>query len=145
MSKLRTILATVLYLAILVLPFMALWLPIPAHSQVNTITCQNAAVYGASTNGSTQLITAKINGATYICGFQLWAAGTAAVKLIYGTGTACATGATDITPAYSLITQTGVADTSSIFRGLFAPAGNNVCINTSAGVAVQAQVFFIQR
>lgn len=115
----------------------------PAFSQ--EVTCRQTAVYDASTNGSTVLKTGVATANIYICGFNIWAAGTATVKLVYGTGTACATGETAITPAYSLVTQTGIADGSGIWRGLLVPVGNDLCIKTSAGVAVQAQAYFVQR
>lgn len=117
-----------------------------AQAQIqNAITCNAAAPYDAATNGSTQLVTAKQFGATYVCGFSMWSGGVNTVKFVYGTGTACATGETAITPAYSFTAQTGVQDESAVFRGLFAPEGKNLCIKTSAAVAVQANVFYLQR
>lgn len=115
----------------------------PAMAQV--LTCRQTVLYDASTNGSTVLKTGGTTANISICGFNIWAAGTATVKLVYGTGTACATGETAITPAYSLVTQTGITDGSGNWRGLLVPAGNDLCIKTSAGVAVQAQVYLVQR
>lgn len=112
-----------------------------AHAQTD---CRQTAVYDASTNGSTVLITGRSTADVRICGFNLWAAGTATVKLVTGTGTTCGTNETAITPAYSLTTQTGVADSSSVWRGLRASAGLDVCIKTSAGVAVQMQIYYRQ-
>lgn len=105
----------------------------------DTYACKQAPFYDASTNGATQLIAA--GGSIVICGFNFWAAGTVNVGLVFGTGTNCATGTTKITPAYQLVTQTGVSDTATFFRGLYVPSGNALCINTSAGVAVQAIVY----
>jgi hypothetical protein len=118
-----------------------LLLAAPAQAQQD---CRQTAVYDASTNGSTALVTGRTTANIRICGFNIWAAGTATVKLVYGTGTACATGETAITPAYSLTTQTGIADSATYWRGMFVPAGNDLCIKTSAGVAVQAQIYFRQ-
>ena len=111
------------------------------------ITCDRSIVYDASTNGSTQLVGVVAGSGIYVCGYVIFSAGTANVKLIYGTGTTCGTGTTSITPAYQLTAQTGVAENSAEFRGLLVPtsaAGNELCINTSAGVAVQAVVYFTQ-
>lgn len=116
---------------------------LPAHSQ--EITCRSTALYDASTNGSTVLVTGVTTSNIYVCGFNLFGAGTATVKLVYGTGTTCGTGETAITPAYSLVAQAGVADGSPIYRGLLVPAGRDLCIKTSAGVAIQAQIYFAQR
>jgi hypothetical protein len=109
------------------------------------VYCRTNAQYNANTSGSTRLIVGRTADRTWLCGFQLWSAGTVNVGFVYGTGTTCATGETTLTPSYSLTTQTGIADTSSVFRGLFVPPGQDVCIKTSGGITVQAQVFYVQR
>ncbi len=109
------------------------------------ISCNSAAVYDASTSGSTQLVAAGLNGeAIYVCGYTFFSAGTVNVELDYGTGSACATGTKKIVPAYEFTAQTGISDQSPIFRGLAAPSGNALCIKVSGSVAVQAIVYFAQ-
>jgi hypothetical protein len=108
------------------------------------ITCNARTVYDASTNGATELVALVTGKQIYICGYNILAAGTATVALKYGTGVACATNGTNLTPAFSLTTQVGVADSSSFFRGLATPASNALCLVTSAGVAVQAVVYYGQ-
>lgn len=124
------------------------YLPVDARAQGGSsgiLSCQSSKVYDASTNGSTVQVAAAIGRSTYICGYTIWGGGTATVKYVYGTGTTCGTGTTALTPAYSITAQTGVNDTSPHFKGLYAPVGNDVCITTSAGVAIQALLFYIQR
>ena len=108
--------------------------------------CDSTAVYDASTSGSTQLV-ALVSGKTiYVCGFNFFSAGTANVKLTYGTGTACATGSTNLTPAYQFTAQTGIVQPAMPFGYLTKSAASNaLCINSSAAVAVQAMVFYVQR
>lgn len=131
---------------LVIIGLLVLWLAPRAHAQsTQSLPCNAAQIYSAATNGSTKLISTKLNTSVYICGYTLWSGGTASVKFIYGTGTTCATGATDVTPAFALIAQTGVTDSSPYFKGLFVPDGNDVCINTSAGVAVQAIIYYVQR
>jgi len=108
------------------------------------VSCQNSVIYDASTNGATQLVALSSGKVVYICGYTIFAAGTANVELDYGTGTACATGNNKITPAYQLTAQTGISDQSPYYRGLNAIASNELCIKTSAGVAVQAVVYYSQ-
>ena len=115
---------------------------VPAMAQ--EIACRSTALYDASTNGSTKLITGLSTQQVRICGFNFWAAGTTTVKLVTGTGTNCGTGEAALTPAYSLTTQTGIPDSSSGWRGMLADRGLDVCIKTSAGVAVQAQIYYVQ-
>ncbi len=125
---------------LLLLALLGLW-AFPAEAQVY---CRQTVVYDASTNGTTKLVTGAAATAIRLCGFNIWAAGTATVKLVTGTGTACATNETAITPAYSLVTQTGIADSANIWRGLLVAPGLDLCIKTSAGVAVQGQFYYVQ-
>lgn len=111
--------------------------PIEAQT-VTPRVCSKAVVYDASTNGATQLVAAG-NG-IYICGYTLFAAGSVNVNL--GFASACTATLTALTPAYRFTTQTGITDPSPYFRGMFVPSGNALCINTSAGIAVQAVVYF---
>lgn len=114
----------------------------PALAQVD---CTQSVIYDTNTSGSTKLVTGNATNRIFICGYNLWAAGTATVKLVTGTGTACATNEVAITPAYSMTTQTGVPDSSPFWRGLTAQPGLDLCIKTSAGVAIQAIVYYNQK
>ena len=101
--------------------------------------------YDASTNGSTLLVTGVANKQIYICGWNILAAGTANVKFVYGTGGTCGSGTTAMTPAFQFTTQVGNVDHLPVYTGILpAPASNDVCINTSAGVAVQAILYYTQ-
>lgn len=106
------------------------------------IQCDSTAIYDASTNGSTELVALTSGRTIYVCGYTILAGGTVNVKLIYGTGTACATGSTNMTPAYQLTAQAGVSDQSPFSRGLKTASANALCINASAGVAAQAIVYY---
>lgn len=108
------------------------------------IGCNSSVVYDASTSGATQLVALVSGKSIYVCGYTLFSGGTANIGFVYGTGVACASGQTKITPAYQLIAQTGLVDSSPVFRGLATAASNALCINTSAGVAVQATVYYTQ-
>lgn len=106
------------------------------------IQCDSTAIYDASTSGSTELKALTSGRSIYICGYSIIAGGTVNVKLIYGTGTACATGSNNMTPAFQLTAQAGLVDGSPFYRGLKTASANALCINTSAGIAVQAIVYY---
>ena len=108
------------------------------------IGCGSSVVYDASTSGSTHLVALASSQSVYVCGYSIIAGGTVNVKLITGTGSACATGSANITPAYQLTAQAGISDGSPIFRGLKGAASSALCINASAGIAVQAIVYYTQ-
>lgn len=105
-------------------------------------TCNRSKIYDASTNGATQIVAP--GGAILVCGYSFFSAGTVNFGLVYGTGTNCATGQTNITPAYQFTAQTGMSDNSPFFRGMNAPPNNGLCVNASAGVAVQAVIYYFQ-
>jgi len=106
--------------------------------------CNRSVVYDASTSGSTKLITGATGKSIYVCGFHMFSGGTVNVKLVYGTGTNCGTGTAGLTPAYQFTAQTGIVDSSPLWRGILAPAAKDLCINASGGVAMQALVFYNQ-
>ena len=108
------------------------------------IGCDKSVVYDASTSGSTQLVALVGGQIIYVCGFVIFSAGTANVDLRYGTGAACATGPTKITPAFQLTAQTGASYGNG--EGVVAQtaSANALCINSSAAVAVQALVTYTQ-
>jgi hypothetical protein len=108
------------------------------------IGCDSTAVYDASTSGSTQLVALTSGKTIYVCGYSIVAGGTVNVKLIYGTGSACATGTASMTPAYQLTAQAGIVDKSPFYSGLKTAASNALCINASGAVAAQAIVYYTQ-
>ena len=108
------------------------------------IACGSSVVYDASTNGKTQLVALSSGKVTYVCGYTIFAAGTVNVSLSTGTGTNCGSTSTNITPAFQLTAQTGAVDGSPFYRGLATTASQELCLVTSAGVAVQALVYYTQ-
>lgn len=128
--------------------------PSSAAAQGTSIqrSCSAAAFYDASTSGATQLVPppsgnqSRAGNQIYICGYTFATAAAVNVGLVYGTGTNCGTGTTKITPAYVFAATTAgigaIVDNPGNFTGLAVPAGNNLCINTSAGSAVQAIVYY---
>lgn len=124
----------------------------PALAQVRGLNnaiagqCTGSKVYDASTSGRTELVALSAGRPVYICSLALWAGAVATnVGLVYGTGTACATGETALTPMFQLAANTGIIVDAGLWNGLTAPAGNALCIKTSAGNAVQGLVTYVQQ
>jgi hypothetical protein len=108
--------------------------------------CDQTAFYDASTSGATQIVAApsSANGRIFVCGYVVFTGSTATnVGLVYGTGTNCATNLTKITPAWQLPANGGIAENNPVWVGIRLPAGAALCINTSAGNAVQARVSYL--
>ena len=70
-------------------------------------------------------------------------AGAVDVQFIYGTGTACATGETDLTGAMSIAAAGGgMAESSPFWRGMKGAASNALCIELSAAVQVSGVLYY---
>lgn len=127
--------------------------PAQAQQYGGSVYCQSAAKYDTNTNGSTTLVASSsgTGGSIYICGYVFSSIAAVNVKLVFGTKVTnpCDTGTTALTPAFQFQANTvglaSIVDTASNFRGLSVPAGNDLCINTSAGNSVQALVYYYQQ
>jgi hypothetical protein len=79
------------------------------------------------------LIPAVTGQQIYLCGFLFNAgAAPATFQLEYGTGTNCGTGTHAIGPLFTLGVNGVLPDHKSFYDGLFAPAGNDLCVVPSA-------------
>lgn len=132
--------------AVVLLPMILASVSEPSRAQqAGSIYCSQNVAYDGTANGATRVFTATVGSGrmAYICGYQINVGGTATnVQLRYGTGTNCGTGTINITPLWVLPIAGKVTDDSAFFRGLLVPAGNDVCVFTSAGNAVQAQIYY---
>lgn len=111
------------------------------------ISCNSVAVIDTAASGNTQLV--ALNGSTsiYICSYIITAEATVDVRLVRGTGTACATGETSITGTFAFSTTTGLLGVSRgsglgmITKG---SSGDAVCIETSGAVQVNGEITYTQ-
>lgn len=97
-----------------------------------------------STATTTQLVALASSQRIYITSWDVIAAGTGTIKLVYGTGSNCGTGTTDLTGAYSLVAQAGLAKGNGLGPVLVVPASNALCVTTSAAVGMQGSVSYTQ-
>lgn len=111
---------------------------IPEFGASASIKISNAA---AST---TEIIAAVTNKSIYITHYNFMATNTNNVKLVYGTGTNCGTGTTDITGAYPLIAQAGVSAGIGLGAIAFVPVSNALCITASGSSLVAGLLSYVQ-
>lgn len=93
---------------------------------------------------TTQLVALSGSTKIYITSFDVVAGGTGNITFEYGTGTACAAGTTVLTGAYNLTAQAGIAKGAGVGAILIVPAGNALCVLTSASVQMSGSVSFQQ-
>lgn len=107
------------------------------------VSCGSIASYSASTSGKTKIVTGISGRGVHICRYVIVWGGTATVSLGTGTGTDCGTTYTAITPAYSgAATSPALVDGADYFQGLQTASSEDLCVNTSAGVAIQVMVYY---
>ena len=97
-----------------------------------------------STATTTQLV--PLSGTTfiYVTSFTVIAGGTGNLTFEYGTGTNCGTGTTALTGAYPFVANGGIAMGTGNGMVLKVPAGNALCVVTSAAVQMSGSLSYQQ-
>ncbi len=104
----------------------------------------SSVAINVSTATTTQLV--AISGSTkiYVTSFDVVAGGTGNITFVYGTGSSCGTGTTSLTGAYNLTAQSGIAKGSGVAAVLVTPAGQALCVTTSAAVQMSGSISYQQ-
>jgi hypothetical protein len=109
-----------------------------------SVICTASAMYDNTLTGLQQLVGAQTGQRIYICGYDINVSAASTVQLSYGTGSACATGATALTPAWVFTANQSYVDTE--YGGpLVVPPGNALCANiTGTTPAVKVLVRYLR-
>lgn len=91
-----------------------------------------------------QIVALSTTKAIFVTSFNLYAAGTGTIKFVYGTGTNCATGGTDLTGAYPMKDAGNISVGSGLGYVLFVPIGKALCITTSATAQISGSLSYAQ-
>lgn len=105
-------------------------------SATTLIQADTSVPFQISSAATTQLVAAATGKKTYVTYVNLMAAGTANVKFVYGTGTNCGTGTTDLTKTYPLTAQVGWSGGAGLGPILVVPASQAVCVTSDATSAI---------
>lgn len=111
--------------------------------------CDKWAAIDVSASGNTQVIAAPVGQQIEICGIYFLSAGITTDNLVYGTGTACATGTTYINGSataghgYALGAQTGFSMGIGAFPIVILPVNQAFCITQSAAVVISGTVSYM--
>ncbi len=116
------------------------------------INCDNTYVNnGLATSGSTQAVALSSGKSIYICDFFVNTASTTAVnvKLVYGTGTNCATSPSDLSILVPMQAPTSIAPAGQNVTPpgnvlWVTPASQAVCVNLSSANAVNVMFHWTQ-
>jgi hypothetical protein len=97
-----------------------------------------------STATTTQLVALSGTTKIYVTGLAVIAGGTGNITLVYGTGSSCGTGTTSLSGAIPLVANAGFTLGSGLGAVLMVPAGQALCITTSAAVQMSGFVTYAQ-
>lgn len=98
------------------------------------------AVISTASSGNVELVALTAGQTIYVCDFTLVSTGTVAVQLVYGTGTACGTGETNMTGAMPFVANGGW--THNYDGRLKTAEANALCIELSAATQVDGVVTY---
>ncbi len=104
----------------------------------------SSAAISVSTATTTQIVALAASQKIYVTSFDVIAGGTGNITFVYGTGASCGTGTTSLTGAYPLTAQAGIAKGNGLGPVLIVPAGNALCVTTSAAVQMSGSVSYAQ-
>lgn len=113
-------------------------------NMVSMIQASASVAISVSTATTTQLVALSGSTKIYVTAWDVIAAGTGNIKLVYGTGASCGTGTTDLTGNYNLVAQAGIAKGGGLGPIIVVPAGNALCVTTSAAVGMAGSVAYTQ-
>lgn len=106
------------------------------------VGCDSSALLSMATSTTTQAIALQAGKSIYVCGFVVNAGGTTTARIVQGTGTNCATGLTNMTPAFNLSNGGNVTFGNSVGRLLKTNSGSALCITSTGAVALNILVIY---
>ncbi|MEQ1730599.1 MAG: hypothetical protein ABL982_19700, partial [Vicinamibacterales bacterium] len=113
--------------------------PCADYARVQSVVIDTAA------SGNVELVALNGSDLIYVCGYSVVAGAATGVQFIYGTGTACATGETDVTGVWSLAANGGITQANAgAPQFLPIPAGNAFCVENSGANSIQGHVTYVR-
>jgi hypothetical protein len=116
--------------------------PVAACDDPSRVT--SVAIDTAS-SGNVELVALTSSQIVYVCGYDVQAHGTVGVQFIYGTGTACATGETNLTGVYNLEAREGLVRSNGGAVQFKTAASNALCIELSAAIQVSGVLTYVKQ
>lgn len=118
--------------------------PEGARITVPGIQASGSKKVSISTATTTEVIALVTGKPIYITSFGIHSAGTTTTKFVYGTGTNCGTGTTDLTDVFDLTASDGMVLGNGTGMVLYVPPGNAFCVTNTAAVHVGGSVSYAQ-
>ncbi len=108
------------------------------------VACDSSTSLQMTTATTTQLVGLVSGKTIYVCQLLVNGAGSTTIKFVYGTGTACATGTTNLTQPFTVSSGTNVFMGSGIGSVFKTASGNALCSTNSAAATANIQIAYTQ-
>lgn len=105
----------------------------------------SSVAISTASSGNVELVALTASQTVYVCGFVVAADGTVGIQFIYGTGTACATGETDLTGVLSLQAREGFVASNGGAVQFKGAVSNALCIELSAAIQVNGVLIYVKK
>lgn len=103
-----------------------------------------SAAINTASSGNVEVVALAASQTIYVCGFSLVADAAVDVQFIYGTGTACDTGETDLTGIWGFGANGGIAVPNAGAVQFKTASANALCIENSGTVQVSGHVTYVK-
>lgn len=125
-------------------PFLHVYVPADGGGNVAGGSSQatGSVPINISTATTTRIVQVTAGKSIKVTGEKFLASGTTSFSLVYGTGANCGTGTGTLDGPYSLKDQGGAS--AGAGNELFVPAGNDLCVQSSAAVQVGGSLSYTQ-
>lgn len=111
---------------------------------VQAVAASNAAIMAISSNTTAQLVALVAGKRIYVTSWDLISSAAGTFKFVYGTGTNCGTGTTDLTGTYTFGTSTVFTKGNGMGMLLVVPVSNALCYTSASSIAAQGTVSYVQ-
>jgi hypothetical protein len=101
-------------------------------------------VVSTAASGNVELVALNGSDVVHVCGYDLVADAAVGVQFIYGTGTACATGETDLSGVMSFAANGGIARAVTGATQFKGAAGNAMCIENSTTGGIRGSLQYVR-
>lgn len=104
----------------------------------------NSVKIAISTATTTEIIALVANKNIFVTSWDGVSSAAGTFKWVYGTGTACGTGTTDLTGTYAFGASTVVTKGNGLGPILIVPRGNALCATSASTINIQGSVSYAQ-
>lgn len=108
------------------------------------VVCDSSAALSMSSSSTVQAVALAAGKSVHVCAFAFNADGKAAVRMVQGTGSNCATGQSNLTPPFNLEANGSIGLGSGVGRLVKSNLGSAVCVANSTNKQVNALVVYTQ-